>query len=297
MIALEMIQQCAPNVAPSTMQHIIMHESAGNPLALNINKKKVPVLGEDGKQVIVTMPDGTKKPQTRTVTFKLPMPIKSTQDAVTVAELAIAAGHSVDLSYMQVNSKNLKKLGYSVAQMFDACTNLAAGAEILTTSYAGAAKVFGEGQDALGAALSAYNTGNWEDGYLNGYVANYYPKAAQVDYTLAQQQAPAVMMQDPYTADTTVFSMPRSQPDAQRQPEPKPAEQPADAKADPAGEHDAEQPADAKAEPAGEQPADAKAKPAAEQPGQQPAADAKQDAEPSTKPAAKPAPGLATGDA
>lgn len=292
MIALEMIQQCAPNVAPSTMQHIIMHESAGNHLALNVNKKKVPVLGEDGKQVIVTMPDGRKKPQTRTVTFKLPMPIKSTQDAVTVAELAIAAGHSVDLSYMQVNSKNLKKLGYSVAQMFDPCTNLAAGAEILTTSYVGAAKVFGEGQEALGAALSAYNTGNWKGGYLNGYVANYYPKAAPVNYTVAQQQAPAVM-QDPYTADTTVFTMPRSQPDAQRPPEAQPAEQPADAKAEPAGE----QPADAKPEPAGEQPADAKTEPAGEQPGQQPAADTKQPAAADTKPITKPAPGLPTGDA
>jgi type IV secretion system protein VirB1 len=267
MIALEMIQHCAPNVAPSTIQEIIDKESKGNPLALNVNDKKVPILGDDGSPVIVITAAGKRKPQTRSVAFKLPMPVKSTQDAVTVAELAIAAGHTVDLGYMQVNSANLGKLGYTVGQMYDTCTNLAAGAEILTTSYAGAAKVYGEGQDALAAALSAYNTGNWKGGYLNGYVAKYYPTAAKENYTLAQQQAPAPMMLDPYTADTTVFSMPRSQPDAQRQPEPQPTEQPAEAEA------------------------------AGAQPAQEPAADTKESAEVRTTPVAQPAPGLATGDA
>lgn len=285
MIGLEMIQQCAPNVAPTTIQHIIANESEGKPLALNVNVKKVPVLGDDGKQIVVTKPDGTREPQTRAVTFKLPMPIKSTQDAVTVAELAIEAGHTVDLGYMQVNSANLKKLGYTVAQMYDPCTNVTAGAEILTASYANATKLYGEGQDALSAALSAYNTGNFKGGFLNGYVAKYYPQAAQASVALAPQQAPAAaIVQDPYTADTTVYTMPRSQPDAQRQPEPQPADQqaesagelPADGKPEPAGERAAEQPSDPKA---------------------QPAAEAKQPAETNTKPPAEPARGLATGDA
>ena len=33
---------------------------------------------------------------------------------------------------------------------------------------------FGEGQGALAAALSAYNTGGFTAGFTNGYVARYY---------------------------------------------------------------------------------------------------------------------------
>ena len=39
MIDLALIMVCAPNVAPSTIQEIIRVESAGNPLAVNINTR------------------------------------------------------------------------------------------------------------------------------------------------------------------------------------------------------------------------------------------------------------------
>ena len=40
MIDLALIMACAPNVAPSTVQAIIKVESTGNPLAVNVNKRK-----------------------------------------------------------------------------------------------------------------------------------------------------------------------------------------------------------------------------------------------------------------
>ncbi|HFX3605243.1 TPA: transglycosylase SLT domain-containing protein [Pseudomonas aeruginosa] len=107
----------------------------------------------------------------------------------------MAAGFNVDMSYMQVNSNNLPALGYSVEDMFDDCKNLAAGAAVLSAFYARALKQNPQPQTALRAALSAYNTGDFNKGYLNGYLARYGIGNPAVS-------VPAV---NSYTADTTVF--------------------------------------------------------------------------------------------
>ena len=85
----------------------------------------------------------------------------------------IAAGYTVDLGLMQVNSANLARLGVSVADMFDTCRNIAAGSYILFQDYEGALRDGKTGQDAAAAALSAYNTGNFRAGIDNGYVMRY----------------------------------------------------------------------------------------------------------------------------
>lgn len=198
MIGLEMMAACAPNVAPATLERIINVESAGRQLALNANVKWVDVRDKDGKPVMVITPDGQAKPERKKVTFKSPIPINSVQDAVTVSYMAIEAGHSVDLSYMQVNSKNLKALGYSVEDMFDTCKNLAAGARVLTAFYAAALPKYNNEQAALRAALSAYNTGDFEKGYSNGYLARYGVNGQST----ALVSVPAI---NPYTADSAVL--------------------------------------------------------------------------------------------
>lgn len=80
----------------------------------------------------------------------------SQADAVALAERLIQAGHHPDLGLMQINSRNLGWLGLSVAQAFDPAVSREAGCRIL--------------QAALRRALSAYNTGNEEAGFGNGYV-------------------------------------------------------------------------------------------------------------------------------
>jgi type IV secretion system protein VirB1 len=183
MIELELMMLCAPQVAPPTIQAIIQVESGGNPLAIGINGP-----------------------------FKLPYRPANVNDAARLAKRYIQAGYSVDLGLMQINSRNLKGLGYTVEQMFDPCLNLQAGARILQRGYRGATKRYGEGQEALRAALSAYNTGNYEDGFKNGYVAKYYrqkqgkravitvKKSVQIDY-------PSLM------ANTTVYKAGREEDD------------------------------------------------------------------------------------
>jgi hypothetical protein len=49
-----------------------------------------------------------------------------------------------------------------------------AGCSILAENYDRAAWRFGPGQQALLAALSAYNTGNSSDGFRNGYIQRYF---------------------------------------------------------------------------------------------------------------------------
>lgn len=169
MIDVALIEACAPNVAVETVQAIIQVESEGDPLALASNR-----------------PTGA-------VRFHP----KDIAEAVQLAMREIRAGNSVDMGWMQVNSKNLRGLGLTVPQVFTPCTNLRAGAQILTGAYVGAAKEHGEGQAALRAALSAYNTGDFVAGFNNGYVARYY----QRDRTrpLANNVA------EIYSADPTVF--------------------------------------------------------------------------------------------
>ena len=142
---------CAPQVAPSTLMAIIQVESGGNPWAIGVNGS-----------------------------VKLPYKPRSKEQAAFLATHVIRMGYSVDLGLMQINSYNLKGLGLTVEQVLDPCTNLKAGATILTRGYLGAVKSRGHGQAALKAALSAYNTGNYTQGFKNGYVRKYQRKDSTI---------------------------------------------------------------------------------------------------------------------
>ena len=134
-----LLQTCAPGVSPSTMTAIVRVESGGNTFALR---------------------DNTIDHVYAPVDYR---------EAVAWANQLLAMGHNLDLWLAQVNSANLPKLGISVAQAFDPCTNLRAGATILAEDYANAASHFGPGQFALRRALGAYNSGSLYAGqtYVN----------------------------------------------------------------------------------------------------------------------------------
>ena len=103
----------------------------------------------------------------------------SDTQATVIATRLVAAGHSVDLGLMQVNSANLRGLGLSVADAFDHCKNIGAGAKVLVEGYhppvAG-----GDAQPALYRTLSHYNTGSPQRGFANGYVAKVLASAEQI---------------------------------------------------------------------------------------------------------------------
>ncbi len=171
MPSVDMMQQSAPNVAPQTIAAIIQVESGGNQYAIGINGP-----------------------------FKRRVCPRSDKEAAAEARYFISKGYSVDLGLMQINSRNLPWLGITIEQAFDPAINIQAGAKILIRGYRGAIKRYGPGQDALKAALSAYNTGNYQQGFKNGYVAKYYYLPASIYIVTSKEE-----VINPYTAELMVY--------------------------------------------------------------------------------------------
>lgn len=146
---LELVVACAPFVSQTTMLSIIHVESAGNPYAIGVNSK------HRASQV------------------------SNHESAVVEAKRLIAKGANIDMGLMQINVKTMKNLGLTVEQTFDPCTNLYAGATVLTRNYYNASRRYVSEQDALLAAISAYNTGNYRNGFKNGYVGKVVNKATK----------------------------------------------------------------------------------------------------------------------
>jgi hypothetical protein len=84
-------------------------------------------------------------------------------------------GANFDAGLMQVNSANFVAVGVTPETVFDPCTNIKAGAQILTENYI-RAKNAGHATP-LRVALSEYNTGSQSRGLTNGYVNRVYAAA------------------------------------------------------------------------------------------------------------------------
>lgn len=137
-----LVSLCAPQVHSETMLRVITHESGANSNAIGIN---------GGLKV---SPPPATKPQ-----------------ATAMAKMLINAGYNIDMGLMQINVFTARRLGLSVDQLFDPCSNVKAGAQVLTENYARTVAKYGHTDAAYFAALSIYNTGNSERGINNGYVA------------------------------------------------------------------------------------------------------------------------------
>lgn len=138
--AVALAVQCAPGVAPETLLSVARTESQLDPYAIHENAS-----GESFHPESLT-------------------------EAVAMAKALIQRGGSVDLGLMQINNANLASLGLSMADAFDACKSMQAGAEVLQEDY----------RNALRDALSRYNTGDPDRGIANGYVARVETSAVTV---------------------------------------------------------------------------------------------------------------------
>jgi len=141
-VVAELAARCAPAVAFETLAAIMRTESGLAPLAIGVN-------GPGG---------GPAFPKSRAAAVAL------------ATDLIEHQGRSVDLGLMQVNSANLRSLGLTIAEAFEPCRNVAAGARILREGYAAARRTEADPQRALRVALSRYNTGHPKRGFDNGYV-------------------------------------------------------------------------------------------------------------------------------
>lgn len=148
---LSLIQRCAPNVGWSTMSAIVKVESGGNMFAM----------ADAGPK---NLPWSVRKNMVRS--FYL----STKEETASLARSLIAQGHTVSLGLGQINDRNLPRLGLSIEDVLEPCTNIATSAKILTEFYNKAVKQYGPGEKALHAAISGYNSGSFIRGFENGYV-------------------------------------------------------------------------------------------------------------------------------
>jgi type IV secretion system protein VirB1 len=135
-----LVQQCAPAAGPHALAAIVKTESNGNPWRIGDN--------------------------TTGQSFT-----PASQDAAVAKATELAAeGHNLDLGLGQINIHNLQRLGLTISQVFDPCTNLNAASQVLNWGLARAVKINGPTLTSLYGAISAYNTGSLTAGFENGYV-------------------------------------------------------------------------------------------------------------------------------
>ena len=142
---------CAPLVAPVTMAAVVRAESGFYPWSIGVN----------------TGPPLSREP-------------RSLEEARATARALLARGQNIDLGLAQINSANLSWLGLTADTVFEPCRNLHGAAIVLTACYERASARLGEGQRALQAALSCYNTNSLSQGFLNGYVQKVVASSTQI---------------------------------------------------------------------------------------------------------------------
>ena len=149
-----LIQQCAPGVAAPTMHAIVSQESAAKPHAIGFR---------------VWGPNDTR--------LQLTTPPKNLAEAKSWAQWLLDNGYRFDAGVTQVHSIHFARFGLTVDSMFDACSNIRAGATILQECYTRAYATDPHEQRALRRALSCYQSGNFVTGFKTGYVQQVANKA------------------------------------------------------------------------------------------------------------------------
>jgi type IV secretion system protein VirB1 len=167
-VVLQLAAQCAPRAAAETLLAVTRTESGLDPWAIGLN-------GPDPRRLRVPSRDA----------------------AIETATALIARGGNIDLGLAQINSRNLDRLGLSVADAFDPCRSLAAGAALLQSNYQAVRAQAADDQSALRTALSIYNTGDRNRGFRNGYVARVERSAAAASALPVETLTPVAAPQPP----------------------------------------------------------------------------------------------------
>lgn len=130
--------QCAPQVAPTTLETIVSVESSGNP------------------NVIAVVDDGSSiYPEDKASAIKFTKELEK-------------QGKNYSAGLMQVNKKNFVKFGLDIDKAYEPCNNIATGAKIYEQCYIDAKndERFPDEQAALRGALSCYYSGNMSRGFV-----------------------------------------------------------------------------------------------------------------------------------
>jgi type IV secretion system protein VirB1 len=141
-------QQCAPDVATEAVVPLVVTESGGDDLSINVNH---------GPRVRAS----------------------SVAEGAALVRQYMAKGLTVDVGLAQINSANFARLGVTVEQVFEPCTNLRLASVVLQDGYGLASRHY-TGMDAISATYSLYNTGTLTRGFRNGYVSRVWAAATDL---------------------------------------------------------------------------------------------------------------------
>ena len=147
--------RCIPDAPISTLAAIIQTESGGNPYALQI----------DFPNALL------RRWHMRPGTLRLARQPKDGGEALAWMRYLSSRDIFTDIGLMQVSTAEAQRRKIEPLTLFDPCTNLRIGWQILQEDYAVEVQHYGPGQTALEHAISRYNTGTSNGGIENGYFA------------------------------------------------------------------------------------------------------------------------------
>ena len=152
---ITLIEGCAPGAAPSTMLAVATTESALHPYAISVNRPTqiARAIGLANSQIQLA-----RQPRSR-------------QEAIQWMRWLLGHGVTVSVGLLQVNTENAVLFHLRPEQLFEPCTNIAVGSALLAQAYAARTRIAPNDPDALLFALSVYNSGTYDLGFQNGYVA------------------------------------------------------------------------------------------------------------------------------
>jgi type IV secretion system protein VirB1 len=174
-----LVQQCASEVATEAVVPLVVTESGGDDLAINVNRG----------------------PRVRA---------GSIAEGAALVRRYMAQGYTVDVGLAQINSANFARLGVTVEQVFDPCTNLSLASSLLQKGYGLASRHY-SGLDAISATYSLYNTGTLTRGFRNGYVGRVWSAASGMGTI---QAAPPIPGAPAVSAAATSAAKPASSDDS-----------------------------------------------------------------------------------
>lgn len=160
--------QCAPSVSPDTLNPLIQTESGGNPYAV------------------------------ANVTDKTSRFFSKKETAIMYVDKLEKEGKNYSAGLMQINSANFSAYHLDNDSVFDPCTNINAGARILSENYHKQKE--GDEQLNLRQSLSLYYSGNTKTGFKKEKKFNntsYIERVEQKAYAV-----PALKPSGPQTDET-----------------------------------------------------------------------------------------------
>ena len=152
---ITLVEGCAPGASPNTMLAVATTESALYPYAISVNRPTqiAQAIGLANSQIQLA-----RQPRSR-------------QEAIQWMRWLRSHGVTVSVGLLQVNTENAGLFHLRPEQLFEPCTNIAVGSALLAQAYAARTRIAPNDPDALLYALSVYNSGTYDLGFQNGYVA------------------------------------------------------------------------------------------------------------------------------